>query len=154
MPTDAAQLIAANLTDARAIEGLLRKLTAPGVGPATPETVASLLGARAVVGSGTIAKHDKRVPPQEVLETVASYFSIKPTTIKSPKRDRPIARPRQIIMYLCKTELGLTLEDIGGLLGGRDHTTVMHGVETITQELSVNERLRADVEGIKKKLWA
>ncbi|MBI5620173.1 chromosomal replication initiator protein DnaA [Candidatus Gottesmanbacteria bacterium] len=154
VPPDAAQLVAANLTDTRAIEGLLRKLTAPGVGPATPETVASLLGARAVVGSGAIAKHNKRVPPQEVLETVANYFSIKPTAIKSPKRDRPIARPRQIIMYLCKTELGLTLEDIGGLLGGRDHTTVMHGVETITQELSINERLRADVEGIKARLWA
>ena len=154
VPSEAAQLVAANLTDTRAIEGFLRKLTAPGVGPATPELVASLLGSKAVVGSGGIAKHDKRVPPQEVLDVVAAYYSIKPTTIKSPKRDRPIARPRQIIMYLCKTELGLTLEDIGGLLGGRDHTTVMHGVETITQELSINERLRADVEGIKKKLWA
>lgn len=154
VPSEAAQLVAANLTDTRAIEGFLRKLTAPGVGPATPELVASLLGSKAVVGSGGIAKHDKRVPPQEVLEVVANYFSIKPTTIKSPKRDRPIARPRQIIMYLCKTELGLTLEDIGGLLGGRDHTTVMHGVETITQELSVNERLRTDVEGIKRRLWA
>lgn len=154
VPSEAAQLVAANLTDTRAIEGFLRKLTAPGVGPATPELVASLLGSKAVVGSGGIAKHDKRVPPQEVLDVVASYYSIKSTTIKSPKRDRPIARPRQIIMYLCKTELGLTLEDIGGLLGGRDHTTVMHGVETITQELSINERLRTDVEGIKKKLWA
>lgn len=153
VPPEAAQLVAANLTDTRAIEGFLRKLTAPGVGPATPELVASLLGSKAVVGSGGIAKHDKRVPPQEVLEVVASYYSIKTTTIKSPKRDRPIARPRQIIMYLCKTELGLTLEDIGGLLGGRDHTTIMHGVETITQELSINERLRADVEGIKRKLW-
>ncbi|MDP1722384.1 MAG: chromosomal replication initiator protein DnaA [Candidatus Gottesmanbacteria bacterium] len=154
VPSEAAQLVAANLTDTRAIEGFLRKLTAPGVGPATPELVASLLGSKAVVGSGGIAKHDKRVPAAEVLEVVAAYYSIKSTTIKSPKRDRPISRPRQIIMYLCKTELGLTLEDIGGLLGGRDHTTIMHGVETITQELSVNERLRSDVEGIKKKLWA
>jgi chromosomal replication initiator protein len=154
IPPEAAQLVAANLTDARAIEGFLRKLTAPGVGPATAETVSSLLGSRAVVGSDGLAKHDKRVPPQEVLNVVAGYYSIKPSTIKSPKRDRPIARPRQIIMYLCKTELGLTLEDIGGLLGGRDHTTVMHGVETITQELSVNDRLRSDVEGIKTKLWA
>ena len=87
------------------------------------------------------------------MEQVASYYGIKTTTIKSPKRDRPVARPRQVIMYLCKTELGLTLADIGGLLGGRDHTTIMHGVETITRELSINERLRGDIEGIKKKLW-
>lgn len=152
--TEAAQLIAANLTDTRAIEGFLVRLTAPGVGPASPELVSSLLGSKAVVGNGALAKHDRRVPPQEVLEVVAKYYGIKPTTIKSPKRDRPIARPRQIIMYLCKTELGLTLEDIGGLLGGRDHTTVMHGVETITNELSVNDRLRGDVEGIKGRLWA
>ena len=91
VPSEAAQLVAANLTDTRAIEGFLRKLTAPGVGPATPELVASLLGSKAVVGSGGIAKHDKRVPPQEVLDVVAAYYSIKPTTIKSPKRDRPIA---------------------------------------------------------------
>lgn len=154
VPPEAAQLVAANLTDARAIEGFLRKLTTPGVGPATPELVSSLLGSRAVVGNRGLAKHDRRVPPAEVLEVVANYYGIKPTAIKSPKRDRPIARPRQIIMYLCKTELGLTLEDVGGLLGGRDHTTVMHGVETITKELSINERLRGDVEGIKRRLWA
>ncbi len=154
VPPEAAQLVAANLTDTRAIEGFLRKLTAPGVGAATPELVSSLLGSKAVVAGDGLAKHGKRVPPQEILEVVANYYGIKTTAIKSPKRDRPIARPRQIIMYLCKTELGLTLEDVGGLLGGRDHTTVMHGVETITKELSVNERLRGDVEGIKRKLWA
>ena len=154
VPTEAAQLIAANLTDTRAIEGFLTKLTAPGVGPATPELVASLLGSKAVVGNGGLAKHEKRVPPQEVIEVVANYYGLKPTAIKSPKRDRPISRPRQIIMYLCKTELGLTLEDVGGLLGGRDHTTIMHGVEAITRELSVNDRLRGDVEGIKRRLWA
>lgn len=154
VPPEAAQLVAANLTDTRAIEGFLRKLTAPGVGPATPELISSLLGSKAVVAGDGLAKHDKRVPPQEILEVVANYYGIKTTAIKSPKRDRPIARPRQIIMYLCKTELGLTLEDVGGLLGGRDHTTVMHGVETVTRELSINERLRGDVEGIKRKLWA
>ena len=154
VPPEAAQLVAANLTDTRAIEGFLRKLTAPGVGAATPELISSLLGSKAVVAGDGLAKHDKRVPPQEILEVVANYYGIKTTAIKSPKRDRPIARPRQIIMYLCKTELGLTLEDVGGLLGGRDHTTVMHGVETITKELSINERLRGDVEGIKRRLWA
>ncbi len=154
IPTEAAQLVAANLTDTRAIEGFLRKLTAPGVGPATPELVSSLLGSKVVVGNGEPGKTTRRVPPQELIEAVAGYFNLKPTAVKGPKRDRPIARPRQIIMYLCKTELGLTLEDIGGLLGGRDHTTVMHGVNTITNELSVNGRLRGDVEGIKRRLWA
>ncbi|HEY4511042.1 MAG TPA: helix-turn-helix domain-containing protein, partial [Candidatus Paceibacterota bacterium] len=113
---------------------------------------ASLLG-KPQSASLVPVKQTRRVAPGEVLEKVASYFDIRPTAMKGPKRDRPIARPRQIVMYLCKTELGLTLEDIGGLLGGRDHTTIMHGVETITRELSTSERMREDVSGIKQKLF-
>jgi chromosomal replication initiator protein len=99
-------------------------------------------------------KKTRRVAPAEIIEAVAAYYNLKPTTLKGPKRDRPIARPRQVIMYLCKNELGLTHNDIGGLLGGRDHTTIMHGVETITRELSTNQRLREELSGIKQKLWA
>jgi len=95
----------------------------------------------------------KRISSQDVLEGVSKHYDLKPSTIKGPKRDRIIARPRQIIMYLCKVELGITLDDIGGLLGGRDHTTIMHGVETITNELSTNSKLREDVERIKSILW-
>lgn len=151
VPSDAAHLIAANITDTRAIEGFLRKVSASNNGPIGPDVVASLLGKKQQDGAPAPSR---RVTPQEVLGLVADYYNIKATTIKSPKRDRPIARPRQLIMYLCKTELGLTLNDIGGLLGGRDHTTVMHGIDTITRELSTNEQLRADFEGIKKRLWA
>ena len=122
----------------------------------TPEFVSSLLGAKAKNNSAEKAPDQKRknqVTAQEVLNAVASYFQIKPTALKGPKRDRPIARPRQVVMYLCKTELGMTLEDVGGLLGGRDHTTIMHGADLITNEISTNVRLRDSVEGIKKFLW-
>lgn len=150
VPSDVARLIAANVAEARAIEGFLRRLTTiPG--PLTPDVVSPLLG-KTTPEKGE-ARILRRTTPTEVLDAVATFFDIKSTTLKGPKRDRPIARPRQVVMYLCKTELGLTLDDIGGLLGGRDHTTVMHGVETITRELSTNDRLREDVSGIKKKLW-
>jgi len=153
VPSDAAQLIAANLSDTRAIEGFLRRLTtevATRKTPVTPDLISSLLSLKPPDGS---ARPAHRVPASEVLEAVALYFGVKTTAIKGPKRDRPLARPRQVFMYLCRTELGLTLDDIGGVLGGRDHTTVMHGVETITRELSTNERLRDAVVGIKQKLW-
>lgn len=155
VPSDSAQIIAANVVDARAIEGFLRRLTtelATKPQPVSPDLVSTLLNTKASL-TGQI-KTAKRVTPQELLEAVAAYFDIKPTLLKGPKRDRPIARPRQVYMYLSKIELGLTYEDIGGSLGGRDHTTVMHGVETITQELSTNESLRSAVTGIKQKLWA
>ena len=158
VPPDAAQLIAANITDTRAIEGFLRRLTtavATRHVTVTAELVSSLLNIKNK-GNGVVLpeKSAKRVSPQEVLDSVAAYFGIKTTALKGAKRDRPIARPRQVFMYLCRTELGLTHEDIGGAIGGRDHTTVMHGVETITRELSTNIRLREAVEGIKQKLWA
>jgi len=155
VPNDSAQIIAANVVDARAIEGFLRRLTtemATKPQLITPELVSSLLNTKSTIVGQT--KTTKRVTSQELLEAVATYFDIKPTLLKGPKRDRPIARPRQVYMYLSKIELGLTYDDIGGSLGGRDHTTVMHGVETITQELSTNESLRSAVTGIKQKLWA
>jgi chromosomal replication initiator protein len=153
VPPDAAQLVAANITDTRALEGFLRRLatriaTAPE--PVTAELVSSMLS----VKSEGPQKAAKRVTAQEALDAVSSFFGIKPTTLKGPRRNRPIARPRQVFMYLCKVELGLTYNDIGGVLGGRDHTTVMHGVDTITRELSTNEGLRQAVSGIKQKLWA
>lgn len=154
VPSDAAQLIAANLSDTRAIEGFLRRLTtevATRGATITADLVASLLSIKSQPGE--TKKQTQRVQPQDVLDAVAQYFNIKTTAIKGPKRDRPLARPRQVFMYLCRTELGLTLDDIGGSLGGRDHTTIMHGVETITKELSTNERLREAVVGIKQRLW-
>jgi chromosomal replication initiator protein len=162
IPPEAAQLVAANITDTRAMEGFLRRLTtelSSRGGTVTPELVTSLLSIKGPVnglappGGGPLSVNAKRVNPQEVLESVALYFGIKTTALKGPKRNRPIARPRQIFMYLARTELGLTHEDIGGVLGGRDHTTVMHGVDTITREISTNSRLRDDVEGIKTKVF-
>jgi chromosomal replication initiator protein len=155
VPSAAAQLVAANITDTRAIEGFLRRLATRAETTKeaiTEELVASMLNTR--VGDPAAAKPKRRVTVEEALAGVASYFGIKPTAIKGPKRDRPLARPRQVFMYLCKVEMGLTYSDIGGALGGRDHTTIMHGVETITKELSTNQQMRDAVAGIKQQLWA
>ncbi|OGG01642.1 chromosomal replication initiator protein DnaA [Candidatus Gottesmanbacteria bacterium RBG_16_52_11] len=154
VPPEAAQMIAANTTDARAIEGLLRRLSTElftGKSAITADLVSQVL--KHHPGAASSQGTNRKTSPHEILEAVANHYSVRPSTLKGPKRDRPIARPRQVIMYLCKVEMGLTLDDIGGLLGGRDHTTVMHGVETITRELSTNNRLRSDVEEIKNKLW-
>jgi len=157
---EASRVIAANLTDTRSIEGFLKRVSTeitarPGTN-LTPEFISSLLSAKIknnVSLEEGVQKTKKQVTPQEVLEAVALHFNVKATTLKGPKRDRPIARPRQVVMYLCKTELRMTLDDVGGLLGGRDHTTVMYGSDFITSEISTNMRLRDSVEGIKKDLW-
>ncbi len=156
LTTDGARVVAANFTDTRAIEGFLKRLTtevSTHNTELTPDTITALLSARGQTSGATPAPK-RRVSPQDLLEAVSVVFEIKTTTLKGPKRDRPIARPRQLFMYLCKIELGLTLDDIGGILGGRDHTTIMHGVDTIAHELPTNERLREATERIKQKLWA
>lgn len=156
LTTDGARVVAANFTDTRAIEGFLKRLTtevSTHQTELTPDAITALLSPRGQI-KGAEPTVKQRVSPQEILDAVASFYSLKQSTIKGPKRDRPIARPRQLVMYLCKVELGLTLDDIGGLLGGRDHTTIMHGIDTITHELPTNERLREAVEGIKQQLWA
>ncbi len=56
-------------------------------------------------------------------------------------------------MYILRTELQLPLQEVGRITGGRDHTTVIHAVEKITQLLSNNVNIREDIEGIKKALW-
>ncbi len=153
---DTSRVIAANLTDTRAIEGFLKRLTtevSTHNTELTPDAITTLLSARGSSPSSAVPSSKRRVSPQEILDAVAVYYNLKPTALRGIKRNRPIARPRQLFMYLCKVELGLTLDDIGGLLGGRDHTTIMHGVDTITHELPTNERLREAVGGIKKQLW-
>ena len=70
----------------------------------------------------------------------------------SKNRSSEIARPRQIAMYLCKNMTDAPLETIGSLLGGRDHSTIIHGVKKISLEYDKNETFANLVETIKKKI--
>lgn len=155
LSADSSKLIAANTTDARAIEGFLRRLSTELIANKSEpslDVVEALIKKRVgAIKTDTLTK--RGATTQEIIDAVASYYNIKTTALRGAKRSRPIARPRQMVMYLCKTELGLTLEDIGGALGGRDHTTIMHGVDTITHELTINPLLREALGGIKKTIW-
>lgn len=152
LPMDIAQLIAANTTDTRRLEGILRRIKTEIETKKlslTPELVSQILGKNQIEE----VKGKKKIEPREIIEKVSVYFNIKPTQLKSPKRDHCFAFPRQISMYLLKTELNLPLIEVGNLIGGRDHTTIIHGVRKITHLLSINENLRGDILGIKKSLY-
>jgi chromosomal replication initiator protein len=94
----------------------------------------------------------KTISPDQVIERVCSHFSVSKRAILSKTRARTIARPRQILMYLLRTDAGLPLEEVGKMIGGRDHTTVMHAVDTITKLASENVKIREDIMGIKNSL--
>lgn len=152
MPMDVAQLIAANITDTRKLEGtLVRLLTEAQTNklPITLELAGKILGKQEDFHN----KKKTTIPPIEVMKTVASFYGLKESQLKGSKRERTIVIPRQILMYILRSEFQINYEDIGDLLGGRDHTTVMHGVDKITHELLINNKLQEDISGIKKRLY-
>ena len=94
----------------------------------------------------------KEITPQLIIEAVSEHFQISLDQMISKSRTKEIAKPRQIAMYLCGTMTDASQDSIGSLLGGRDHTTVIHGVKKITEECRTNEKMRDLIETIKKKI--
>ncbi|WP_333646662.1 chromosomal replication initiator protein DnaA [Lacrimispora sp.] len=100
-----------------------------------------------------ISPNDKReVTPELVIQVVADHYGITPLDISSQKRNKEIVYPRQIVMYLCREMVGTPLQMIGKFLGGRDHTTIIHGIEKITAEINKNESLNNTIDILKKKI--
>ncbi|MDQ3098341.1 MAG: chromosomal replication initiator protein DnaA [bacterium] len=92
------------------------------------------------------------INPQRVLQVIHHHFSIKKSELLGSRRTKNFVIPRQIAMYLLNSEMGLPLERVGEILGGRDHTTVMHGVKQIELALSTNEQIRKEIQLIKQEL--
>jgi chromosomal replication initiator protein len=151
LPMDIAQLIAGNITSTRKLEGFLTRLLteiSTKDHKLTPEMVSALLGK-----ASEIVTPQRIVKPREIIKSVALHFNLTISQITGPKRDKPIAIPRQILMYLLRNELDIPYMEIGRLLGDRDHTTIMYGVEKITKLMPESEDMRVDIAGIKKKLY-
>ncbi|MCR5416064.1 MAG: chromosomal replication initiator protein DnaA [Pseudobutyrivibrio sp.] len=94
----------------------------------------------------------REVTPQLIIEVVAEHFNITVDQMASKNRASSVVRPRQIAMYLCNTMTDSSLKAIGLLLGGRDHTTIIHGANKISDEINEDENTRNLVETIKKKI--
>ncbi len=141
------QMIAANVDSARKIEGTLIKIMTQLMGKKveiTDELIENIIG-RGVETNGKNIKKD----PASVIDAVCHYYQIGKRSLLGDSRSRPIARPRQILMYILRTDLGIPLEEVGRIVGGRDHTTVMHAVEKITQLATTNVQIREDMSKIK-----
>jgi chromosomal replication initiator protein len=107
-----------------------------------------------------VAKHlgapqmnqNQKVDHKKLLSTVNDYFNLKMADITGPRRQKELVLPRQIAMYLMQTECNLPYEKIGDILGGRDHTTIMHGVEKIRQAVGRDREVQRLVVEIKQNL--
>jgi len=148
---DLAKLIAANIENPRKLEGVFIRIQSEsqtrGV-PIDEELIKIVLGK-------TIKETPKKnsIKPEEVVNIVASYFNLKLSQLKGNRRDRVYAKPRQVLYYILRSELNIPLVEIGNLLGGRDHTTIIHGVRKITQLAASDLAMREDILGIKNRLY-
>ncbi len=136
-------------TNIRELEGALNQLLAfcemrglePELGIAT-----SLLGSS--------KSRPKHVSAKQVVERTARHFQVPLEEILGPKRDRDIVVPRQIAMYMLRSELHLSFPKIARELGRKDHTTAIHSVEKIEKESQLDADIRTAIAEIKERLYA
>ena len=95
----------------------------------------------------------KTLSPERIAETVARYYGVPIDELKGRARDKQIVLPRQIAMYLMREETEAPLLRIGEVLGGRDHSTVLHGCEKIEREMAENDEFRRDVGALREMLY-
>lgn len=136
-------------TNIRELEGALNQLLAfcemRGLSPDL-QIATSLLGA-------TRAR-PKHISAKQIVEKTAKYFQLPLEDILGPKRDKDIVVPRQIAMYILRSELHLSFPKIARELGRKDHTTAIHSVEKIEKEASFDNDIKAAISEIKDKLYA
>lgn len=142
LPMDVAKLLAQDLEDARQLEGALLKIITQA--EAEGQEITTEFVEKALVKN---ERPQGFYHPDELVKGVCGFYKIKLTQIKNQKRNAYLVRARQVAMFLLKKELNLTYVEIGNLLGGRDHTTIMHGVEKIETLLQKN-KIPEDILGI------
>ncbi len=132
MPDDVACYIAAKIdTNIRELEGAVVKLQ---VLSGVEKRPVDLELARAALGEEP-GRTERQIQIQMIINAVTDFYGIKVTDLQSKRRQRSIALPRQVCMYLARKHTRHSLEEIGGYFGGRDHTTVMHAVKTVDIKL-------------------
>ena len=129
LPIEVAKKIAEKILDTRSLEGnLLRIMTEYQAGGNNIEAIAEK-----TLNNGI--EEENHYHPDELIKNLCAFYRIKPTQIKSSKRDASLVKARQVAMYILRKEFGLSFVEIGNILGGRDHTTIMYGVDKMENQL-------------------
>ena len=149
LPDGTLELIARQVnSNIRELEGALTRVVAfanlRGM-PATPNLVEIALA--------DLLPRRTKVDPAQIIQTVANTFGITVERMLSRERSRRVATPRQIAMYLLREEANLSLPQIGEMLGGRDHTTVMYGCDKVADLMERDSRMRRQVLNLREQLY-
>ncbi len=137
-------------TNVRVLEGALTRLFA----------FASLVGREITLEltqdclADVLRASERKITVEEIQRRVSEHYNIRLSEMIGPKRVRNFARPRQVAMYLCKQLTSRSLPEIGRRFGGRDHTTVMHGVRRIEELRAQDGQIAEDLELLRRSLEA
>jgi chromosomal replication initiator protein len=147
---DTVEYLATNIkTNVRELEGVLNQLLAyaemRGIEPDIA-TAEGLLG-------NVRTSRPQHVTPKQIIDKTSKYFQIKVEEICSAKRDKHIVVPRQVAMYLLRSELHLSFPKIAAELGRKDHTTAIHSVEKIEKALKLDAATREQIETIRESIY-
>jgi chromosomal replication initiator protein len=96
----------------------------------------------------TATPEQKRITVQQILDAVTKYYGVRIADLQGKRRHKSIAFPRQVCMYLARRHTRYSLEEIGGYFGGRDHTTVLHAVRTVTEDVKDDVEIAKQVAQI------
>lgn len=148
---DVLEYIATNITSSiRELEGALNRVIAHCE---LHKEQPSVNIAQAALENMVTGQQSKTISPDKVIKTVAKFFNITVADLMSPKRSRDLVFPRQITMYLMRSDLSLSYPQIGRALGGKDHTTIIHGYTLINREIARNDSLREQIQIIKERVY-
>lgn len=150
LPNDVVDYLATNVqTNIRELEGALNQLLAfcemRGLEPSL-SIATSLLG--------TSQTRPKHLSARQIIERCARHYQVSVEDIVGPKRDKDIVMPRQVAMYMLRSELHLSFPKIARELGRKDHTTAIHSVEKIEKEQRMDADMRSALAEIKERLYA
>ena len=151
IPDDVIEYIASNIgPDVRQLEGSITRLIAYStiMGGEKINLDLAIDALKDFISKGIGEKNDIH----RIQKIVSEYFQISVDDIRSKKRSSNISFPRQIAMYLCRTMTSESFPKIGTEFGGKDHSTVMHSVEKIENEIKVNKDLANIIEKLKKDI--
>ena len=150
LPTDVSEYLAANVpTNVRELEGALTQLLAVCEMHGQEPSLSIITGL-----ISTAKARPKHLSAKQVIERTAKHFQIPLEDMLGPKRDKDIVVPRQVAMYMLRSELHLSFPKIARELGRKDHTTAIHSVEKIEKEASFDSDIRSAIAEIKERLYA
>jgi len=151
IPTSVIEYIARpECSSVRELEGALNRVLAYATLHDAPLSVG--LAAQALEHIYSDKKPSSTLTVTEVLEGICRYYNIDAERLRGKQRDREIVWPRQVAMYLMREETNASLLQIGTELGGRDHTTIMHGWEKVHTEMTNNDLVRQEIAAVLESL--